>query len=68
MVQHREPKAGEYDLVEVCKIAAELAEIANDWDLGTNGEVEISGEWIAVSELRLMFLNAADEAEAIAKE
>lgn len=36
--------------------AEQLASIAYDWDLGTDGKVEIDGAWIGTTELRSEFL------------
>lgn len=51
------------DLLAQLKRAAQLAEIANDWDLGTDGEVEIDGEWVGCWELRKQFRAAIAKAE-----
>jgi hypothetical protein len=54
------------ELLKALKRASQLASIAYDWDLGTDGKVEIDGEWVSCSDLRQEFDKAIDKA-AIAK-
>ena len=47
-------------------IAAALAGIASDWDLGTDGEIEIDDEWVSCWSLKQRFesaINAIKEIE-----
>lgn len=41
--------------IKVLKRAKQLASIAYDWDLGTDGKVEIDGQWVSCSELKEEF-------------
>jgi len=42
-------------LLEALHKAEVLAGIASDWDLGTDGKVEIDGEWVGCYELQKEF-------------
>lgn len=50
------------DLHELLRIAEQLADIADSWDLGTDGKVEIDGEWVSCSELRQRFRDGLAQA------
>ena len=50
-------------LREHLRIAAELAGIASDWDLGTDGKIEIDDEWVSCWVLEKRFMEALDDAE-----
>lgn len=39
-------------LLEALQRAVQLAQIASDWDLGSDGEVEIDDEWVSCHTLR----------------
>lgn len=44
--------------------AAELASIAYDWDLGTDGRVEIDGQWISCAQLNTEFQETLNQLNA----
>lgn len=43
------------DLLAQLERAVQLAEIASDWDLGADGEVEIDGGWVSCWDLAKQF-------------
>jgi hypothetical protein len=52
-------------LLAALKRAEQLAQIASDWDLGTDGKVEIDGEWVPCLRLRDEFHTAIARATDI---
>ena len=54
--------AGFTELVEALRRAEQLAEIADDWNLGDDGKVEIDGEWVSCWDLRKEFSAAIAKA------
>lgn len=55
--------AAVHELLAVARRAEQLAQIAWDWDLGTDGEVEIDGEWVSTLALRNEFAAAIAKAK-----
>jgi len=51
-----------HKLVELLCKAEQLAEIASDWDLGTDGMVEIDDEWVSTLSLKKEFHDVIAEA------